>query len=72
MGVYSMDLRTRVLADWDAGMKAEVVAANTAVSGARFHRLVQRRREPGEMVRDIRRSFARARWRSSRIACARW
>jgi transposase len=45
-----MDLRTRVLADWDAGMKAEEVAAKYRVSRAWVHRLVQRRRETGEIA----------------------
>jgi transposase len=49
MGAYSMDLRTRVLADWDAGLKAEAVAAKYRVSRAWVHRLVQRRRETGEI-----------------------
>ena len=50
MTAYSMDLRTRVLADWDAGMKAEDVAAKYRVSRAWVHRLVQRRRETGEIA----------------------
>jgi len=49
MAAYSMDLRTRVLADWDAGMKAEEVAAKYRVSRAWVHHLVQRRRETGEI-----------------------
>jgi transposase len=49
MSAYSLDLRTRVLADWDAGMKAEEVAAKYSVSRAWVHRLVQRRRETGEI-----------------------
>ena len=49
MAAYSMDLRTRVLADWDAGMKANDVAAKYRVSRAWVHRLVQRRRERGEV-----------------------
>ena len=49
MAAYSMDLRTRVLADWDAGMKADDVAAKYRVSRAWVHRLVQRRRETGEI-----------------------
>ena len=49
MGAYSIDLRTRVLADWDAGMKADDVAAKYRVSRAWVHRLVQRRRETGEI-----------------------
>lgn len=48
MAAYSMDLRTRVLEDWDTGMKAEAVAAKYRVSRAWVHRLVQRRRESGE------------------------
>lgn len=50
MTAYSMDLRTRVLADWDAGVKAEDVAAKYRVSRAWVHRLVQRRRETGEIA----------------------
>ena len=49
MAAYSMDLRTRVLTDWDAGMRAEEVAAKYRVSRAWVHRLVQRRRETGEI-----------------------
>ena len=49
MAAYSMDLRTRVLADWDAGLKADDVAAKYRVSRAWVHRLVQRRRETGEI-----------------------
>ena len=49
MGAYSMDLRTRVLADRDAGMKSEDVAAKYRVSRAWVDRLVQRRRETGEI-----------------------
>jgi hypothetical protein len=30
MSPYAMDLRTRVLADWDAGMKAEEWLRSTA------------------------------------------
>jgi transposase len=44
-----MDLRTRVLQDWDEGMKAEAVAAKYRVSRAWVHRVVQRRRETGEV-----------------------
>ena len=50
MAAYSMDLRTRVLADWDAGLKADVVAAKYRVSRAWVHRLVQRRRETGTIA----------------------
>ena len=47
MAPYSMDLRTRVLQDWDEGLKADAVAAKNRVSRAWVHRLVQRRRESG-------------------------
>lgn len=50
MAAYSMDLRTRVLEDWDTGMKADAVAAKYRVSRAWVHRLVQRRRETGEIA----------------------
>ena len=47
MAAYSLDLRTRVLADWDGGLSAEALAAKYRVSRAWVHRLVQRRRETG-------------------------
>jgi transposase len=47
MAAYSLDLRTRVLDDWDAGLKAEEAAAKYRVSRSWVHRLVQRRRETG-------------------------
>ena|ERR1051325_1912555 len=46
---YSMDLRTRVLLDYDAGMKSDGVAAKYRVSRAWVNRLVQRRRTSGEV-----------------------
>src|SRR5690606_34390271 len=49
MAPYSMDLRERVLAAWDRCGDANVVAAQFAVSRAWVHRLVQRRRESGEI-----------------------
>ncbi len=49
MAAYSMDLRTRVLQDWDEHMRAEAIAAKYRVSRAWVHRLVQRRRETGEI-----------------------
>ena len=72
MGASSLDLRTRVLADWDAGMKAEEVAAKYRVSRAWVHRLVQRRRETGEIGPRQQTKF-RARTLAEgtrRIACA--
>lgn len=50
MAPYSMDLRIRVLRDWDAGMRAEEVAAKYSVSRAWVHRLQQRRRETGSIT----------------------
>jgi transposase len=50
MAPYSMDLRTRVLADRDAGLAAKEVAAKFRVSRSWVDRLVQRRRETGEVV----------------------
>jgi len=49
MAPYSKDLRTRVLADRDAGMAAKDVAAKFRVSLSWVNRLVQRRRETGEV-----------------------
>ena len=48
MKAYSMDLRERVLADCDAGMGTDEVAAKFSVSPAWVRRLLQRRRETGE------------------------
>jgi transposase len=49
MAPYSMDLRTRVLADCDAGVAADV-AAKFRVSRSWVNRVVQRRRETGEVA----------------------
>lgn len=48
MAPYSMDLRSRVLRDSDAGMPSKEVAAKYAVSRAWVDRVKQRRRETGE------------------------
>jgi transposase len=45
---YSMDLRTRVLADCDKGLKPGEVADKYTVSPAWVYRLLQRRRQTGE------------------------
>ena len=50
MAAYSMDLRTRVLADSDAGMSSQDVASKYSVSRAWVDRLKQRRRETGEIA----------------------
>lgn len=48
MAPYSMDLRSRVLRDSDAGMASKEVAAKYSVSRAWVDRVKQRRRETGE------------------------
>ena len=50
MAPYSMDLRTRVLHDSDAGMASKDLATKYAVSRAWVDRLKQRRRETGEVA----------------------
>jgi transposase len=50
MAPYSMDLRTRVLRDSDAGLPSKQVAAKYAVSRAWVDRVKQRRRETGEVA----------------------
>jgi transposase len=47
---YSMDLRRRVLADCDAGLRTGAVAAKYTVSEAWVRRLKQRRRLTGEVA----------------------
>jgi transposase len=49
MAAYSMDLRIRVLADRDAGLATEEVATKFSVSVSWVNRLVQRRRQTGEV-----------------------
>jgi transposase len=50
MAPYSMDLRTRVLADCDAGLASKEVAAKFRVSRSWVDRIKQRRREAGEIT----------------------
>lgn len=50
MRAYSMDLRTRVLAALDAGDATAAVADRFCVSPAWVRRLVQRRRQTGEVA----------------------
>ena len=50
MAAYSLDFRTRVLKDSDAGMVSKLVAEKYAVSRAWVDRLKQRRRETGEIA----------------------
>ena len=50
MEAYSVDLRKRVLADCDSGMKTKEVAAKFDVSQAWVRRLKQNRRETGSIA----------------------
>ena len=59
MAPYSMDLRTRVLRDSDAGMPSKEVAAKYAVSRAWVDRVKQRRRETGETTPRTQTKFRR-------------
>lgn len=63
MAPYSMDLRTRVLRDSDAGMESKDVAQKYAVSRAWVDRLKQRRRESGETGPRV-----QTRWRTPLLA----
>ena len=63
MAPYSLDLRRRVLSAWDASGDAEWVAAQLAVSRAWVHRVVQRRREFGEVA-----PRKQTRWRTPVLA----
>jgi transposase len=59
MAPYSMDLRTRVLRDSDAGLASKDVAAKYAVSRAWVDRVKQRRREHGEIAPRVQTVFRR-------------
>lgn len=50
MQAYSLDLRKRVLADCDAGLKTKAVAERYGVSRTWVRALKQRRRESGEIA----------------------
>ena len=50
MQAYSLDLRRRVLADCDAGLKTKAVAEKYGVSRTWVRALKQRRRETGEIA----------------------
>jgi transposase len=50
MRAFSMDLRERVAADCDAGMKTGKIAAKYRVSTAWVRRLKQRRRQTGSIA----------------------
>ena len=50
MQAYSLDLRTRVLADWDRGLTTRAVATKFSVSASWVRRLKPRRRDTGEVA----------------------
>jgi transposase len=50
MGVYSIDLRERVLADFDAGMGNDAVARKYRVSSRWVYKLRRQRSETGEIA----------------------
>ena len=50
MQAYSLDLRTRVLADCDRGLSTRAVATKYSVSASWARRLKQRRRETGAIA----------------------
>lgn len=53
MAAYSMDLRKRVLADCDAGMKTKPVAEKYGVSRTWVRGLKQKRRETGDIAPGV-------------------
>ena len=50
MKAYSMDLRSRVIADCDRGVATKLVARKYSVSRAWVRRLKQHRRERGDII----------------------
>lgn len=50
MGAYSMDLRERVLADFDAGMGNDAVARKYRVSSRWVYKLRRQRSETGDIA----------------------
>ena len=64
MEAYSLDLRTRVLRDVDAGMRTDAAAKKYCVSVAWVYRLAQRRRETGQIA-----PRQQTRWRAPILEC---
>jgi transposase len=62
MKAFSLDLRERVLADCDAGMATEAVAAKFSVSASWVRRLKQRRRETGSIAPKAQRHGSPPKW----------
>ena len=59
MAPYSMDLRTRILRDADAGLPSKAIAVKYAVSRSWVDRVKQRRREAGEVAPRQQTTFRR-------------
>jgi transposase len=62
MKAYSEDLRERVLSDYDAGLGTWAVSLKYKVSPSWIRRLVQRRRESGEVKPRSSRNKRTAKW----------
>jgi transposase len=62
MKAYSLDLRERILADCDAGLPTEEVAAKYRVSSSWVRRLKQRRRETGSIAPKAQRHGSPPKW----------
>jgi len=62
MKAYSQDLRERVLADYDAKLGTWTIALKYKVSPSWIRRLVQRRRESGEVTPRSSRNKRQAQW----------
>jgi len=62
MKAYSLDLRERVMADCDAGMTTDEVAAKYRVSSSWVRRLKQRRREGGSIGPKAQRYGSAPKW----------
>jgi len=68
MKAYSADLRERVLADCDAGMATDDVAAKYRVSASWVRRLKQRRRQTGSTAPRPQRHGPQPGWAAHREA----
>jgi transposase len=62
MKAYSQDLRERVLADYDSKLGPWTIALKYKVSPSWIRRLVQRRRENGEVTPRSSRNQRRPQW----------
>ena len=70
MAAYSIDLRERVLKDWDRGLKADDVAEKYSVSAAPGSTAwCSGAEKRAKSARGSKRASARWRWRGKRIGC---